>query len=140
MRAKLHNEEATIREKMKNLQKASENKMADTQRKMNLLQAENTRKAIQWSYWTFVAILGNFSGLVCANYSDVFFKNRLGPPWLVFIILLQTQEGAGGGQEERERGQREGRQERLALPWRLAKGHDLPQEAERQQQGTGRWQ
>ena len=43
MRAKLHNEEATIREKMKNLQKASEAQMKDTQRKMNLLQTENTR-------------------------------------------------------------------------------------------------
>ena len=47
MRAKLHNEESTIREKMKNLQKVSDDRMADAQRKMNILQAENTREATQ---------------------------------------------------------------------------------------------
>ena len=43
MRAKLHNEETQIREKMKVLQKASEAQLAKTQQKMNILQTENTR-------------------------------------------------------------------------------------------------
>ena len=43
MRSKLHNEECTIREKMRLLQKENENKMAAMQRNMNILQTENAR-------------------------------------------------------------------------------------------------
>ena len=43
MRAKLHNEEAVIREKMRVLQKANDGKMANMQKKINTLQTENIK-------------------------------------------------------------------------------------------------